>query len=53
LAIVKALLDGSIERSHRENEGYPPVQTGIFIHASVNIYYCLPLLSLPIDLPRP
>jgi hypothetical protein len=53
LAVVKALLACSGERSHRDNKGYPPVQTGIFIHASVNIYYCLPLLSLPIDLPRP
>jgi hypothetical protein len=51
--VVKALLVGRIERSHRENKGYPPVQTGIFIHVSVNIHHCLPLLSLPNELPKP
>ena len=49
LSMVGALLEKTIERSHRENKGYLPAQTGIFIHSSLNIYHCLPLLSLPKD----
>jgi len=53
MSVVKALLVRSIERSYGENKGYQPVHAGFFIHASVNFYYFLPLLSLPKDLARP
>jgi len=53
MSVVMALLAGNVKRNHRENEGYLPVDTGIFIHSSVNILNCFPLLSLPKDLLRP
>jgi hypothetical protein len=53
MSVVMALLAGNVKRNHRENEGYLPVDTGIFIHSSVNILNCVPLLSLPKDLLRP
>ena len=53
MSVVKALLAGNVKRNHRENEGYLPVDAGIFIHSSVNILNCFPLLSLPKDLLRP
>jgi hypothetical protein len=52
MSVVNALLAGNVKRTHRENKGYLPVQTGIFIHVSVNIVNCVPLLSLPKDLLR-
>jgi len=52
MSVVDALLAGNVKRTHRENKGYLPVLSGIFIHVSVNIFNCVPLLSLPKDLPR-
>ena len=53
MSVVMALLAGNVKRNHREKKGYGPVLTGIFIHSSVNILNCFPLLSLPKDFLRP
>ena len=53
MSVVKALLAGNVKRNHRENEGYQPVETGIFIHSSGNTFIGFPLLSLPKSLLRP
>ena len=53
MSVVMALLAGNVKRNHRENEGYQPVETGIFIHSSVNLFSSRPVLLLPEVLPTP
>jgi hypothetical protein len=53
MSVVTVLLAYTVKRTHREKKGYGPVLTGIFIHASVNLFSSRPVLLLPEVLPTP
>jgi hypothetical protein len=53
MSVVTVLLAYNTKRTHRENKGFGPVLTGIFIHSSVNLFSSHAVLSLPKVLPRP